>query len=145
MSKAIVPENKHDKQLVSLGRSEARRAFKAEKAEDKADKIKSERNALRRDVEALEVEVDAGKTSHKVATAVTGSIGTAGGVALQLFVMSKVQSKVVRIGTLPTVGGLLGIGGLFVNGIFGGMMTGLGFGVATGSGTVSGVISSLTP
>lgn len=137
MSKALVAETKHDKELVALGRREANKAHKLEMKEEKTQRLKSERNALRRDVEDLEVELDAGKVSHKVTTAIAGTLGTAGGIALQALVMPKVDNKWVRGGTIPVLGGALGVGGLFVPGIFGAGMTGLGFGMAGGSATIS--------
>lgn len=143
MSKAIVAENKHEKALVAMGRSEARQAVKREKQKEKVDKLKSDRNALRRDVAALEAEVDAGKPSHKITTAVAGTLGTAGGAALQIFAMGKVENKYVRNITVPAAGTVMGSIGLFVDGILGAAMTGLGFGLATGSGTVIGVRTAL--
>lgn len=137
MSKAIVVENKHDKQLVALGRSEARKSYKAEKEEEKVDRLKKDRNALRRDVEELEVAVDAGKTSHKIVTAVSSTVGMGAGMAGQIFGLGKVENMYIKVGTLPVVGTLLGIGGLFVDGNLGGSMVGLGFGVASGSAAVS--------
>lgn len=135
--KAIVAESKHDKELVNLGRREANKLHKLHEKEEKTDRLKSERNALRRDVADLEVELDAGKVSHKITTAVAGTVGTAGGIALQLLVMTKVENKWIRGGTVPVVGGAMGIGGLFVPGILGAGMTGLGFGAAGGSATIS--------
>lgn len=137
MSKAIVVENKHDKQLVALGRSEARKSYKAEKEEEKVDRLKKDRNALRRDVEELEIAVDAGKTSHKVVYAVTSGIGLSAGIAGQVYGLGKVENMYIKVGTLPVLGSAIGIAGFFVDGLLGAGMVGLGFSTASGSAAVS--------
>lgn len=136
--KAVIPENKRDQALVAQGRAEVRSSEKKKEKDDKIDELKKERNAARRDAQEAEAEAEAGRASHRLVMGLTAAAGTGGGIAAQHYGMDKTSiNAVVKKGTIPAVGIVLGSLGLMLDGIAGAATTGFFYGMAFGSGSVS--------
>lgn len=131
----LVPVNKHEEELVKLGRKEQRALEKRDEAKERIQTIKSERNAARREVEELEQEVEAGpKASHKLVGGLAAIAGTAAGFGLQHYGLDKTTLPApVRKGTAPVLGLIVGIAGVAMDGLAGTVLSHFGFGEFGGS------------
>lgn len=138
-AKALVPVNKHEEELVKLGRKQERLREKKDEAEEKLASVKSERTALRREKDELEQELEAGpRPSYKLIGAVGGLIGTAAGIGLQHFALDKTSLPApVKKGMAPVLGLVVGAIGTAVDGVPGTLLSNFGFAEASASAGVS--------
>lgn len=145
MPKAIVaPTNKHEQDLVALGRKEEQALRKQAAAKAETEKLEAEKKAAKREGKALAEET---RTTTMLAMGGGVVAGAGGGAALQHYVLDKsADEKIakgeepnrwIQRGTLPGVGILAAVGGLFLPGAIGSGVIGLGLGLAAGSGGVS--------